>query len=537
MARPSLWSDPRRVPLVAVLVSLLLGWVLPVVGARAAGAVPVTPGFHPIAPSRVMDTRTGLGGATLAAAETRILPIAGTTGVPATGMVAVALNVTVVNPSAPGFLTVWPAGQAAPPTSNLNFVAGEVRANAVVTGVDAAGRIAVRNALGRADVVVDVTGWFSDGFVGVAPTRLLDTRTTTSFGSGETRALNIAGSVVPPVGATAVAVTVTVTNPTAAGFVAAWPDSMPWPGTSTVNFARGDTTATTAIVGLGSGGGISITNVGGTTDVIVDLMGWFSGGFTSVQPSRLLDTRDGTGSCGLYLGGSETRTLTVAGRAGVPASDVGAAVLNLTVTDAEERAGYLTMWPAGAPQPLASKLNYQPGQTVANGVLVGLGAAGQVSIHNEGGPVEVIVDVMGWFPGTTAGGTPAPCPPLMISADLPMPGRPGANGTIATTAFNVAVASLGPTAPVASSPVLLAIAFTGGDRRTMLIRSTPEGESEVPYNVVIDADGFLDDSVAGVHYEVRLVPQSDLTFRVDKATWGYICYRRASPPYSTTLCP
>ena len=155
-----------------------------------------------------------------------------------------------------------------------------------------------------------------------------------------------------------------------------------------------------------------------------------------------LDTRNGTGQCGLYLGPAETRTITIAGRGGVPATTAEAAVLNIAVTQPAFFAGYLSVWPAGSPQPFASTLNYVPGQTVANTVLVGLGAAGQVSIHNYGGPTEVLVDVTGYFPGTTPGGTPAPCPPLTTSVQVPAPGRPMPDSSITTTFFNANVGLL-----------------------------------------------------------------------------------------------
>jgi hypothetical protein len=72
-------------------------------------------------------------------------------------------------------------------------------------------------------------------------------------------------------------------------------------------------------------------------------------------------------------------------------------------------AGYVTVWPAGQPIPTASNLNFVPGQTVPNMVVVPLGANGQVSIFVNGGTADVIVDVLGWFPTGMAfsGLTPA----------------------------------------------------------------------------------------------------------------------------------
>jgi hypothetical protein len=87
------------------------------------------------------------------------LNVTGRGGVPA-GAAAVALNVTVTDPSAPSFLTVWPAGVARPNASNLNFVPGETIPNMVIAQVGSNGVVSIYNQSGATDVVVDVLGWF-----------------------------------------------------------------------------------------------------------------------------------------------------------------------------------------------------------------------------------------------------------------------------------------------------------------------------------------------------------------------------------------
>jgi hypothetical protein len=71
-------------------------------------------------------------------------------------------------------------------------------------------------------------------------------------------------------------------------------------------------------------------------------------------------------------------------------------VLNVTVTN-PSAASYLTAWPAGAVQPLASDLNYVAGQTVPNLVVVKLGANGAIDLFNATGSTDVVVDVVGWY--------------------------------------------------------------------------------------------------------------------------------------------
>lgn len=109
------------------------------------------------------------------------LVVTGRGGVPSSGVGAVALNVTVTNPTAPSYLTVWPTGAPRPNASNLNYSPGQTVPNMVIAKVGTGGRISLYNYAGTTDVIVDVLGWFPEGtsFTGLTPARLLDTRQTT----------------------------------------------------------------------------------------------------------------------------------------------------------------------------------------------------------------------------------------------------------------------------------------------------------------------------------------------------------------------
>ena len=80
-------------------------------------------------------------------------------GVPASGVTAVVLNVTAVWPSAESFLSVWPAGVGRPLVSNLNFPAGRTIPNLVTAKVGAGGKVSVYNNSGGVHVVADVVGY------------------------------------------------------------------------------------------------------------------------------------------------------------------------------------------------------------------------------------------------------------------------------------------------------------------------------------------------------------------------------------------
>ncbi len=192
----------------------------------------------------------------------------------------------------------------------------------------------------------------------------------------------------------AVALNVTVTEPTSSGFVTVWPTGRDRPLASSLNFIPGQTVPNAILVGVGSGGRISLFNSSGATQLIVDVAGWFALGFDAITATRLMDTREGLG--GVVLGPGETRNLRVSGVGDIPVAGVGAVSLNVTVTE-PTGSGYLTVWPAGRDRPLASNLNFVPGQIVPNAVIAGVGANGEVSIFNSAGSTQVVVDITGWF--------------------------------------------------------------------------------------------------------------------------------------------
>ena len=133
--------------------------------------------------------------------------------------------------------------------------------------------------------------------------------------------------------------------------------------------------------------------------------------YVPLSPTRLLDTRSGTGAPASPIGPGASIDLTVAGVAGVPATGVTAVVLNVTATDASAPDSFLTVYPADATRPVASNLNFKAGITSTNLVKVAVPTtgdkAGKVTIYNNLGSVAVVADINGWYSanGGTVGGT------------------------------------------------------------------------------------------------------------------------------------
>ena len=394
-------------------------------------AVTVTGPLRSVDPCRVLDTRAPIGvpAAKQVPAWGRIeIDVTGPCGVPETGAGAVALNTTVTNGSAPGYLTVYPAGQPTPYSSNLNFGAGQTIANMVVANVGTGGRVAFFNGSPKPiDVVADVAGWLPAGgadapgaFNAKLPTRILDTRGddqgrplgTSANGpiaaNGTLDATVVGVGGVHATNVSAVIVNLTVTGTRAPGHLIAYPSDVTRPDVSNLNFTANGTVPNLAVVKVGPDGRIKLHNASvGTTHVIADVAGWITAGdpvaegtFASLAPSRILDTR-GTdagplGAPVAKVAGQSTLALQVTGKGGVPASGVKAVVLNLTVTN-PTAPGHITAYPSGATLPTASNLNFVAGQTIPNLVVVKVGPDGQVNLFNASAQgVDLIADVAGY---------------------------------------------------------------------------------------------------------------------------------------------
>lgn len=247
--------------------------------------------FHGLTPARILDTRYGTGGfnGPVGRAATIAVPVAGQGGVPATGASAVVLNVTITEPTSETFLTVFPSGTVRPLASNLNALANKTVPNLVVAKLGADGKVAVYNHDGTSHVIYDVMGWYSDAsgpagarFSSLTPARIVDTRNGTG---GFTAPVGVAGTIsptvvgvggVPAAGVSAVVLNVTVTQPTAGeSFLTVFPTGATRPLTSNLNFSAGRSVPNLVIAKVGADGKVSVYNHAGTTDVILDVVGWF----------------------------------------------------------------------------------------------------------------------------------------------------------------------------------------------------------------------------------------------------------------------
>jgi pectate lyase len=135
----------------------------PIAHGQAIGTIHDRGSYFTLTPCRVLDTRDPngpFGGPALAAGESRTFTVAGQCGI-APSATAVAVNVTVTQPTVTGHLRLYPAGTS-PLVSSLNYRAGQTRANNAVVGLSASGQLTIRNGQhsGTAHVILDVSGYF-----------------------------------------------------------------------------------------------------------------------------------------------------------------------------------------------------------------------------------------------------------------------------------------------------------------------------------------------------------------------------------------
>jgi Tol biopolymer transport system component len=403
-------------------------------GPAPAGVTSGTPSrFRAVTPVRILDTRSGVGApkAKVAAKTPLTLTVRGVTTnagpVPADAT-AVILNVTVTNVTSPTDVRVYPSDAATlPGASNLNATTGQTIPNLVTATLSADGKVSLLSSGGTVDLIADLAGWYTpttadSGFTSLDPRRILDTRSP-SVGvpaPGRVAAatpidLQVTGSlptsdgdtVTVPADATAVVLNVTATGASTNTDVRVYPtpddpSATTRPEVSNLNLRAGETTPNLVTVAVGSGGRVRLANAAGQVNLLADIAGYYSAGsagrYVPVVPLRFLDTRTGIGSAATAVGPGQFADLKVAGTRAVPTAAL-AAVLNITATGVTSPTD-VRAYPkpaAGGAVPTVSNLNLARGATRANLAIVKPGDDGRVRIRNEGGSLQLIGDLAGYF--------------------------------------------------------------------------------------------------------------------------------------------
>lgn len=173
-----------------------------------------------------------------------------------------------------------------------------------------------------------------------------------------------------------------------------------------------------------------------------------------IEPVRVLDTRGpNNGPIGVPaaapIAGGQTIDVQVAGftdKSGnllIPTNATSVAA-NITIDEDATLKSFVTVWPTGSPQPFTSANNAEPGLVMANSAILRLGTDGKVSVFNQRGDVNVIIDITGYF---------VPCGAPLETATVPT--------TTSTTAATTTSTEATTTSTGATTTTSTTLAVTG----------------------------------------------------------------------------
>ncbi|MEW2588363.1 PKD domain-containing protein [Streptomyces virginiae] len=267
--------------------------------------------------------------------------------------------------------------------------------------------------------------------------------------------------------------------------------------------------------------------------------------FTPHAPLRLLDTRNGTGVAKGKIPANWYTSVKITGQGTIP-DNVTAVVLNLTATNTTD-SGHIIASGSGRPRPETSSLNYGPGQTVANLVIMPVGSDGRVNLDNVGwGSVDLIADVTGYFTPAASSGYKALSPTRFVDT---RDGKGAPKGQVAgQSSFGVQIAGVGgvPKGATAVSlnatvtnpheaghltvhpsgqatPTASNLNFTTGQTvaNSVIVPVGPDGRIIVrngswqPADVVIDVNGYYTPDSNAAYVPAHAIPTRDLDTRKD----------------------
>ena len=183
----------------------------------------------------------------------------------------------------------------------------------------------------------------------------------------------------------------TATSASAPGWLKAYPCDQAPPAVSNVNYFPGETVASLAFVPVSAAGTICVQSYV-PADVIVDITGRFVDGgglrFVPATPTRVLDTRSGTGGWSPIHGAGQTFDTRV-----VP--DGALAVTGTVTLVAPLRPSVVTAFPCG-PVPPTSSVNAIPGAVMANATTVQVSNTGRLCFVGLSA-ANTLFDVTGWW--------------------------------------------------------------------------------------------------------------------------------------------
>ncbi|MEV5968681.1 N-acetylmuramoyl-L-alanine amidase [Streptomyces sp. NPDC051921] len=157
--------------------------------------------------------------------------------------------------------------------------------------------------------------------------------------------------------------------------------------------------------------------------------------FHPVSPKRLMNTLAGVGVPKAKVGPGQEVVLQVAGVEGIPATGVGAVVLNVTATN-PTTSSFVSVYPNGTDRPSTSNLNFKAGVSIPNLVTVPV-IDGKVRFYNHAGSVDLLADITGYYTKDDTGSTFATTGPTRIMNTIAGQGVAAKLGPASTASLQV----------------------------------------------------------------------------------------------------
>jgi hypothetical protein len=242
--------------------------------------------------------------------------------------------------------------------------------------------------------------------------RLLDTRNgtggyTSPMAANTVRTVSAAGVAgIPAIDVSALALTLTAVGASTAGAISVAPGDVASPTGTALVFNPGDSVSNTDLVALHADGNLHVVS-NAAVNLIIDVQGYFTagsatapGGFVPVDQARIVDTRIGVNAPQGQVPSGGSITVTAAGLGGVPAG-ASAVYVNIAILG-QNANGYLRTYAADAPVPTTGALGFDD-TTQAESVAIPLSNTGAFTVLvGAGGPVDLLVDIQGFFTASTA---------------------------------------------------------------------------------------------------------------------------------------
>jgi hypothetical protein len=341
------------------------------------------------------------------------VPVTGRGGVPATGVGAVVLSITVKAARKGGSLSVFPAGQDKPDAASIRFAKGPRRSTTVVVPVGSDGRVRLANDSAKAHVGVDVDGWFdtdgSDAPGQVAPmtaARVLNTRsglggTRGRLGPKAARRFVVTGrGGVPTGGVSAVWLNLVAADATGRGSITLYPAGRHQRAVTTLTYTPHRQASTLVLATVGRSGSVVIRDRGARTHLTASVVGWVDNGsnaaearYTTVTPTSVFDTHD-PGAEPLHPG--SRRDFQVTGQGEVPASGVSAVMLQVEADESTHN-GSVVFFAPGRKGHAPAKVSYWKSSGAAQTVMVAVPGDGRIRLLNRAATTGLRVDVIGYY--------------------------------------------------------------------------------------------------------------------------------------------